>query len=93
MWFAAFGNQSWRSHTWFLSLVLKMLKNYKDLLNGLLKKIPEEDVKFVKAKRFLYHFDEDHINWWKREEAWEEDYLPITVQSKTSVTFCEELHL
>jgi len=76
MWFAAFGNQSWRSHTWFLNLVLKMLKNDKELLNGLLRTVPEGEIKFIKAKRFLYNFGDK--NWWKREEAvWEDLYLPI----------------
>lgn len=76
MWFAAFGNQSWRSHTWFLSLVLKMLRNDRVLLEGLMWKVPAGEVKFVKARRFVYNFGEG--DWWKREEAtWEDMYLPV----------------
>lgn len=75
MWFAAFNNQSWRHHTWFLSLALKMLRNDQILLKNLLHDIPQGDIQFIRAKRYLYHFGEE--NWYDRKIAdWEDFYLP-----------------
>lgn len=52
-----------------------MLRNDQILLKNLLHDIPQGDIQFIRAKRYLYHFGEE--NWYDRKIAdWEDFYLP-----------------
>ena len=74
MWFAAFQNQSWRHHVWFLNLCIKALKNDKELLDGLLESYPNGEIKHIRAKRYLYNFG--YKKWYMRQDVDENWYMP-----------------
>ena len=88
MWFAALSN--YKHAPWIIQLINRLLQNETSVL-ALLSHAPEQHV-YVRASRYLYHFQSEGGDWWRRDS--QEEYVPpLSVDHKTVLDFLKESKL
>ena len=88
MWFAALSN--YQHAPWIVQLINRLLQNETSVL-ALLSHAPKQPV-YVRGSRYLYHFQYEGADWWRRDFL--EEYVPpLSVDHKTVQDFLKERKL
>ena len=88
MWFAALSN--YQNAPWIIQLINRLLQNETSVL-ALLSHAPKNP-SYVRASRYLYHFQYEGADWWRRDSM--EEYVPpLSVDHKTVREFLRERRL